>query len=181
LSDSRRHRRLSLSYTATIVALFVGIGLGVPASVQAASCEAPPGTAGIDQYCESIPGAGGNRGSDDGAGEGDRSSGRSLPPATRRELRDAGADGTGVLALTDGRAGAAERGSATRGPKDGASKGDAPRSGSPSSNPFSAVSSSIESGATASPGFAIALLLVALAALGFAWVRYRSAGEDAAE
>ena len=46
----------------------VCVALALPGAASAQRCIAPPGLAGLEQYCESIPGAGGQRGPADGAG-----------------------------------------------------------------------------------------------------------------
>lgn len=150
----------------------------MPAGVATAqSCQAPPGTAGIDQYCESIPGAGGNQGHPNGPGGGNPHPGKGVPGRARRALSDAGPDGQGVLDLAQGEAGSAKQ-SKEPTVSDGSTNG-AASSGpgaSPSNNPLSAIRSSAQSGATLSPGFAVVLVLLGLSALGATWFRYRSRG-----
>lgn len=151
----------------------------------AQSCQAPPGTAGIDQYCETIPNAGGNHGRGDSpsGGSSTKPGGQGVPSAAKRSLSNAGADGAGVLGLAQGEAGSATGGgkgssSAQPGRAPGAA-GSANATGSsatPSDNPLAAVRSSAQSGATLSPGFAVVLVLLGLSALGAAWFTYRSRG-----
>lgn len=102
---------------------------------------------GIDQYCEAIPGPGGDRGAGDRAGTGESvpaSSGRALP---RR--------GT--------------RGAERRGSRDAVTA----RRSTPSDNPLKAVTSAASSGATVGPVFVGTLLAMALALFALAWLRFR--------
>jgi hypothetical protein len=69
----------------------------VAPSAMAESCNAPPGTSGIDQYCETIPTPGHGGGSHH---KGDGSKTRHLSPATTQTLKQSGASGAAVLALT---------------------------------------------------------------------------------
>ncbi len=68
------------------------------------SCTAPPGTSGIDQYCEALPTPGGTSHhgghGGGGAGGGSGGGGSSLPASTKKALAKQGAAGAGVLALT---------------------------------------------------------------------------------
>jgi hypothetical protein len=85
----------------TCVALLL-FALGAP-SAMAETCNAPPGTSGIDQYCEALPGAGGNGGSnhhDGGKGGGGHKPDR-VSPKTTDTLRQHGADGAAVLSLAN--------------------------------------------------------------------------------
>src|SRR3954452_20521267 len=83
------YRRLKTSLV--LVALGASLTAG-PAHAQ--SCKAPPGMSAIDEYCEAIPAAGGDRGSTDP----DRG-GVPIPQAIRRALQRRGADGQAILAL----------------------------------------------------------------------------------
>jgi hypothetical protein len=135
-------------------------------------CQAPPGRSGIDQYCETIPGAGGDESSGSHQGTGGRgSSGSTLSRGTRSQLRNAGDAGAGVLNLVDGD-------NSTKGKKksSGSSSkggGDESSSNSVGSNPLSAVRSGVESGSSAGPWFLWALLAIAAVFLALAWLRYR--------
>jgi len=89
--------------------------LTLPSAASAQTCQAPPGTAAIDQYCESIPGATGDRGTPGpGGGRGGTGApggrpgtpaggpaGAPLSPSAREALREAGPAGQGVLALVE--------------------------------------------------------------------------------
>jgi hypothetical protein len=72
-----------------VLFLFV-LALAPPVSAQ--SCRAAPGQAAIEQYCESVPGAGGDRGRSDPGGGSPRGD---LPP----ELGNS-ADGIAVVGFT---------------------------------------------------------------------------------
>lgn len=64
------------------------------------NCVAPPGTSGIDQYCESLPSPGGSSHQGPKGGSGHKGGGSNLPSATKKALTKQGAAGAGVLALT---------------------------------------------------------------------------------
>ena len=150
----KKLRALLLSSTIAVAALLVSVGAAV-----AQRCESPPGTSGIEQYCETVPTAKGDRESGTG-----RRVGRSLDRGASRSLEQAGRDGRGVLALpASGKGGRAEK--AGRG-KQSASK-------EPSGNAIGAVGSGIESGSSSGPGFIWLLLAAGVGMAGIAWIRYR--------
>ena len=74
-------RLLLLALTAILLA-------AAPAAAQ--KCNAPPGTAAVDQYCENVPSASGNGG---GSGDSNGSSGATAPRSTVRALDRAGESG----------------------------------------------------------------------------------------
>jgi hypothetical protein len=84
-------RRIRQHAVAGCVALFC-LMLAEPAFGQR-DCQAPPGRSGLDQYCETLPGATGDRGA--GAG----GSGRDVSPGTERKLENSGATGDALLGL----------------------------------------------------------------------------------
>lgn len=160
----------------------------VASPAMADNCVAPPGTSGIDQYCEALPSPGG---SSHHGGSGGGAAGSKLPPATKRALARQGAAGAGVLALT--RQGGVETpsqstGGSTTGPATqhrpahhrhahqnstaaGQPSAPAPASipAAPASNPVSAVGNSVSLG-----GGLIAVLLASGAALALlAWAGWR--------
>lgn len=92
------HTRLT---TCLGVLAFALLSFG-PSSALAESCNAPPGTSGIDQYCEAIPTPGGSGGSRHKAhkGQGGGSKTQRLSPSTTQTLEHSGAAGATVLALT---------------------------------------------------------------------------------
>ena len=152
-----------------------------PAEAQRQRCEAPPGRAGVEQYCESLPGAGGQQG---GAGGG---AGRGVDGRTADRLRAAGDEGEALLSLSGG-GGAAENGGAAPagGSDSGGNGGDSDTADSsagsggisqaaqaedePSGSLLSALGSSVEDGPTLSNAFAWLLVMLALACFGLAWV-----------
>jgi hypothetical protein len=79
---------------------FALLCVGAP-SAMAENCNAPPGTSGIDQYCEAIPSPGGSGGSHHGhKGQGGGGNTQHLSPSTTQTLEHSGAAGATVLALT---------------------------------------------------------------------------------
>jgi cobalamin biosynthesis Mg chelatase CobN len=164
--------------------------LAEPAFAQR-DCQAPPGRSGLDQYCETVPGATGDR--SPGAGGG---SGRDVSPSTRKRLERSGATGQALLGLVSGASvreeGSAADGdgggrssreeSAADGDRGGKSSGASSGSGNekaadePSNDALSAVRSATDSGASAGPAFIWVLVAVAVALAGIAWIRYRLRG-----
>jgi hypothetical protein len=100
--------------------------LAVPGAAQPPSCDAPPGVAGVDQYCEDTPGT-----SPDGR-DGDRRS--SVPGDTERRVRDE-PGGPALLESLPGGAAYAGRGGPSGDDDDGRSG--AGRRGVPGSAPGS--------------------------------------------
>lgn len=173
--------------------------LAEPAFAQR-DCQAPPGRSGLDQYCETLPGATGDRNPGSGGG-----SGGDVGPSTRRRLERSGAEGQALLGLI-GRASDGEEGSGAGGGKssreqstdgrgkssrersaadrDGGGKSSRGSSGSgnekaadePPNDVLSAVRSAADSGASAGPLFIWVLVAVAVAIAAIAWIRYRVRG-----
>jgi hypothetical protein len=188
-TNPHRIRRIRQHAVAGCVALLC-VMLAEPAFAQR-DCQAPPGRSGLDQYCESVPGATGDSGP--GAG-GD--TGRDLSPSTRQRLERSGAAGQALLGAIGGPSGgekesAAEGdggGRATReesaADSDGGGKSSRGSSGSgnekaadePSNDVLSAVRSAADSGASTGPVFIWVLVAVAVAIAGIAWIRYRVRG-----
>jgi hypothetical protein len=144
------------------------------------SCQAPPGRAGIEQYCETLPGPTGDSGPRDKG----RSRAGAVPRGARRSLARSGTAGRDLLELADsgsdelpGTANGSSRGGksdrSTRNAADAA--GGAPDS--TSFNPLSAVRSGVESGTSAGPGFVWLLVGIVLFFAGLGWVRYRRRGQ----
>lgn len=159
----------------------LGIALAQPAAAQPPTCDAAPGTAGVDQYCESVPGGSGSSHGDRGGGgsrgdRGDRGSGSTAPRATENRIRGV-PGGTAVLdSLPGGQASPSTGGSSeSSGGNGGASSG---RAGAQSeSAPAPAEPGSSLSGATSAASSAwtgemrvvlalLALTLVAALVLG---------------
>jgi hypothetical protein len=146
-----------------------------PAAAQ--RCNAPPGTAAVDQYCENVPSATGNGG---GSGGSDGSSGATAPRSTVRALDRAGESGQELkrflgedVASAQGQSGKkrlSER-AADRKTQKPEPTGKAPAQ--PSSNPLGAVQSAVNSGTTVGSGFTWLLVSLTLLIAGIAWMRYR--------
>jgi hypothetical protein len=176
---------------ALFAVFLASIALLAPAPAFGQSCEAPPGRAGLEQYCETVPGPGGDRGPGDfGKGGGSR-----LAPTTREELNAHGAPGRALLGFAEGTGGSSDNGGAAAGSnKPGAdadrdprstgdprSRGDHRSSGDrlgsePSNDPLRAVRAAAESGSSVGPVFLWALLALALVVGALGWVRYRRDG-----
>jgi hypothetical protein len=142
-----------------------------PASAQ--TCNAPPGTAAVDQYCENVPSAGG-----DGGGP---SGGSSAKPSQSTVHAFAGSGRAGKelnkylgedVASTGGSKSNSNRSSGSRkkSQKD-QSATKTPRQ--PSASPLGAVQSAVNSGATIGGGFTWILIAIALVIGGTAWLRHR--------
>jgi hypothetical protein len=155
--------------------------LAVAAPATAQQCNAPPGTAAIDEYCESLPTATSHSGGGSGTA--------STPKPTARTVKQFEQSGTSgkelnrflgqdIASARDGGAGASDKGSkrSRRGSSADEPAGTAPRQ--PSSNPLGAVKSAVNSGATVGDGFIWTLIVIALLMSGFAWTRYRRRSSD---
>lgn len=119
----------------------------------------------IDEYCEAIPAAGGDRGQADR----DRG-GQPIPAATRRALERTAA-GRSILALS-----AAPQNAKPHNAPSGAATGAASHvsPNAPSGNVVEAVARGLgHGGGTVGPAFGSFLLLLALAFFATAWLRYR--------
>jgi hypothetical protein len=151
-----------------MAAVAVTAALVAPSGAHATSCEAPPGTAGIDQYCETIPSTTGDRGA------GDPHGGRGVPPATRTFLARHGAGVVVQLAEPSGsRRRARDEGSQPSTGADVTPSGGT-RDRQASRNPLNAVRAAVTSGDTVGAGLPWALLAVVLGFAGAGWVRYRA-------
>lgn len=139
-----------------------------------ANCQAPPGTSALDQYCETIPAAGGDRGTRDNSGA---RLGQSLSPRSAAALANAGPTGRGVLALP---AGSPARGAAAnRAGQTGHKGGDSASTPQATSNdPLNAVRSAIASGTRAGSGFVWVLIGIGVFMGALGWIRYRRASDD---
>jgi hypothetical protein len=155
-------RRLILRLTLLgVAALLVA---AAPASAQ--DCEAPPGTAAIDEYCETIPSAAGG----EVVGTDGLRAPPAIPRATVRALDRAGPDGKALNRFLgqDPNAPARKGERAKPLPLDGGVDQKAP-----SSNPLDAIRSAVSSGATVGDGFVWVMLAITLLMVGIAWTRYR--------
>ena len=155
-----------------ILALALIVMLACATSASAAqTCASAPGTSALDQYCETIPSAGGGS----ATGNPGTTAGRSdLPRSEIDRLERDGAVGQGLLHLAvvttsgsgpraSGRAGARASGRAA--------------DEVPSSDPLSAVTSAVADGPTLSPALPLVLLLIAVLAGAVAWLRARTRRE----
>ena len=168
--------------------LLVGVAglLAIPAGASAQSCEAPPGTGAVDQYCETIPDAGGDRGASD---PGPTRSREPLPASTRQALRSGSSEAQALGELLEGPSGQRPSGEAPTGERGG----DAGRGGgkegrskaglstrrveAPSGDPFSALTASIgQGGETVGGAFVWILVALTLLVLSLAWLRFRRRG-----
>ncbi len=127
-------------------------------------CVAPPGTAAVEQYCETIPAAGGSRASDSGP--------KDPVPLSRRTARDlAGSGAEGEQLLRSLGHDPQKRSSGSGRSRPDIEGGDAPSE--PSSNPLDAVRSALSGGPSMGSGFFTVLVALTLLMLGFAWFSYR--------
>lgn len=186
---SRSALRLGLAVTALAASTLLG-----PASASAApvNCQAPPGTSGIDQYCETVPGAGGDQGTRGGGSHPRHHVGDSVSHRTAAALRNSAA-GRAILGLTtDSSTGSSQgsgsgSGTGTNGGSSG-TNGTSHRTGTGangsaagqgavpsgrSDNPLQAVQSAAGTGTSAGPAFIWILVIVALVMAGLGWLRYR--------
>lgn len=162
----------------------------------AENCNAPPGTSGIDQYCESLPSPGGAGGGSHHGGGGSGGGGNKVhhvSPGTTQTLQNSGAAGHAVLDLTqqsDAPAVTTPAQTTTPAPvkKHHAAKHHAattqdnktpattstphqvnpgPSSSAPASNPAAAVGNSF--GGSAGAGFLALLAAITVVFAGLAW------------
>jgi hypothetical protein len=154
------------------------LALAAPATAAGPTdCVAPPGTAAIEEYCETVPSATGDKG-------GGIRSAQPLDRSTRSELRSQGADGQALAGLLRSDGSAATSGSGggsvtSKGSKGSGSAGTS-RGGAgatqdePSGNPLHAVTSAVEAGPTLGGGFAWALLGITALMIAAGWMRLRA-------
>ena len=138
------------------------------APAAARECKAPPGTSGIDQYCEVVPGPGGNRGSNDPGDDGP-----GVSPAALRQLEQAGVSRSSLVRLgSDPRRGPRPADSRRGGASEVGTAGEG--------NPLSAVRAAAQDGATSGSGLVWLLLASALVMGGLALRRLRGGdpGQD---
>jgi hypothetical protein len=144
--------------------LAASLALLPSATAAAQSCQAPPGTAAVDEYCETIPAAGGDRGSADPS--------RPVPISKQTAQELSGSRDGAALLRQLGNDPAKPRGSRRSGSDEPSRSSAAPPS-APSSNPLDAVGSALSSGPTLGGGFIAALLAVTLLMLTWGWITYR--------
>jgi hypothetical protein len=143
--------------------------LALPAAAQAQSCAAPPGTAAVEEYCETIPAAGGDR---EGA------AGRPAPvPAGSLRVLARSQEGQDFVRLLGHDPARAKDGGSGQSGKPGATG--TPRTpGQPATDPLSAVTSALSSGPTPGGGFVSVLLALTLLMAGWGWIAYRRRTDD---
>jgi hypothetical protein len=165
--------------------LAIGVLVGpLPAQAAPTNCQAPPGTSGIDQYCETVPSASGDQGTRGGGRGQSGSSDSSVSQRTAAALRRSGASGKAILGLSSGSGLGSNSGtSGGNGPKGrtgAGSRGRAAAAGSQSTapagrsdNPLEAIRSAVTSGGSAGPGFVWILVILGAIMAGLGWLRYR--------
>jgi len=161
--------RLSCLLLASVITvILVGPGVAV-----AQDCKAPPGTAAIDQYCETVPsGSGGS-----GAKSGKPASPTSLSRRTSKALARAGSDGATLaqaIGAEDARQPARDKSSGGRRSAGTGSKLPITRDteDSASSGQVGAVRAAVGSRGIGD-SFGWVLLAATLLTVGIAWMRYR--------
>jgi hypothetical protein len=185
---SRSAFRLALAVAALAAGVLVG---PLPAQAAPVNCQAPPGTSGIDQYCETVPAAGGDQGTSGGGGGGSGTSGRvggSVSRRTATTLQHSGTGGKAILGLStaSGQASGSAQGSssgAAKGKTGAASQKHGTAQGSQgnqskapaarSDNPLEAIRSAVTAGTSAGPGFVWILVVLGVIMAGLGWLRYR--------
>jgi hypothetical protein len=185
LTVYRHPARLIRHQLSLTCALLLGAGLLAPAASAQRDCQAPPGRAAIEQYCEVLPSAGGDRSAGDRRGGSGRDA---LPRSVRRQLDQAGAAGHAIAGLAGGSVGADEaRGGRSRDGRTGegagggvssdgtASSGGVP--GEPSDNPLEAVRSAAEAGPSSGSALLWALAAATVLLVALAWLRHRRRAE----
>lgn len=151
LPPHRLRARSALTPAALVVLLLLVLA-PAPASAADPTCQAPPGTAAIDQYCENVPPPTGGS----GAGHGGSAPTQSAVPArTARQLAKHGAGA--LLALAGGSTHARDTGRQPAAP----------------GSPLGSVGASLTRGDTIGSGLVWVLLAIALALGGAAWLRFR--------
>ncbi|MDA0185485.1 hypothetical protein OJ997_34580 [Solirubrobacter phytolaccae] len=161
-------------------------GFSAPAAAQ--DCEAPPGTAAIEQYCESVPDATGNRATRKGDTRGETRSKDPQPQVdepTLREIEDAGAQGEQlgrVLRGGDAPQRKQEKQAETREAKvekPKPTRTDTAAQRTPvdtpvpvqAGSPLSAVGAAVSGGDTVGGAFPLVLLTIAVLIGGAGWIR----------
>lgn len=139
------------------------VALVVPANAQAQACVAPPGTAAVEEYCEFVPNADGER----PATQRGIQPALPIPASTRRALQrtEAGRELERVLQTPPGGSDDA--------PGRQRAGDDADPVDAPSNNPLSAVSAAVSSGPGATVLMPSALLGITILLGAWAWIGLR--------
>jgi hypothetical protein len=150
-----------------LLCVAVSVLLSAAPASAAQKCVASPGTAAIEQYCETVPAAGGDTGSESGPG-----SAQPISAETLSQIQ-AAAGGQAVRAV----AGAEAIAPATpRKPSHATSAEPAGRSPAPArvdSNPLDAVASAASRGTEVGGPLVYILLALTLLLASGAWMRFR--------
>lgn len=155
---------------------FLATSAAGPSVTGAQSCEAPPGTSAVEQYCEALPEASGTRSANESNRAANASRGRrppSLSTATAATLEASGSDGRAILNLARGTAAGSRPGGRTLTGETGTAAGEARPPAIPSDNPLRAVQAAASQGRTVGGGLAWTILVGTAALAGVAWVRLR--------
>lgn len=148
-----------------LLPLLVLLVLAAPA--QAQECVSPPGTAAVDEYCETVPDAAGDRGSP--------APPREVSPGTLSALRSQGEAGQRLADQLDREVLAKDanrrKGRDVPVPAGGV-RGEAAES-EPGSNPLDAVREAVATGARVDAGLGWGLAFVTVALAGAWWVGAR--------
>lgn len=152
----------------------LALGLAGPASA-APKCFAPPGTAAMEQYCETVPSASGNQA---GPGSGARSTAGQAGPSVSAATADQIAASVGdeatqnITGVPRGREAGRDNKSTKPGhPTTSSTPADA------EANPLSAVASAAGTGAEVGGPLVYTLLALTLIVVGLAWTRFRRTGD----
>ena len=155
----------------------LALGLAGPASA-AQKCVAPPGTAAMEQYCETVPSASGERGRRPAIGRSFHSRpgadlGSRLPPPIRSPRASATRLRRSITGVPRGReAGQRQQEHEARSHRQGAA-----RRPTLTANPLSAVASAAGTGAEVGGPLVYTLLALTLIVVGVAWTRFRRTGD----
>jgi hypothetical protein len=178
---------VTFSHTVAVGALALLASLALVAAPTArAQCEGPPGEGAIDEYCETIPGPGGDQptggggggsvgGGGGGFGAGGGGSALSVPSDTTSALEQAGGDGQRLLAFTESGSGSRSVGNDSGG-ADGGGATIAPRANEPADGTLGAVPAAVDSAPMSEGEFVLVLVAIALGLSAVALYRRRSAG-----
>ena len=156
-----------------VLSMLLLLAVAAPAMAGTTDCVAPPGTAAIEEYCETVPSATGDKG-------GGVRSAQPLDRSTRSALRAQGADGQALAGLlrSDGSSAPGTGATTSKASKGAGSSGGTAGTGAsqdePSGNPLHAVTSAVEAGPTLGGGFAWALLGITALMIAAGWMRLRA-------
>lgn len=160
MAGVRQRVRLRVIRTGAVLATAALTAWPLPASAQ--RCIAPPGTAAVDQYCENVASAIGDR-------PATTPSGASITPSVQAGLLKAGPVGQALArsVATTGRDGRPRR--PARPVRSDAMEALAP----PSRSPLSAIGAALGDGSTIGARIIGAFILLTIAMAGAAWRRSR--------